>query len=47
MAGLAISATVFGFNILGDELRDELDPRLRGRELVPLSMTRPDVQPFD
>ena len=29
--GLAISAAVFGFNLLGDALRDVLDPRLRGR----------------
>jgi len=29
--GLAISAAVFGFNMLGDALRDELDPHLRGR----------------
>lgn len=29
--GLAISAAVFGFNLLGDSLRDVLDPRLRGR----------------
>jgi peptide/nickel transport system permease protein len=28
--GLAISLTVFGFNMLGDALRDVLDPRLRG-----------------
>ncbi len=28
--GLAISLTVFGFNMLGDALRDLLDPRLRG-----------------
>lgn len=27
--GLAISAVVFGFNLLGDSLRDVLDPRLR------------------
>jgi peptide/nickel transport system permease protein len=27
--GLAISASVFGFNIFGDSLRDELDPKLR------------------
>jgi len=27
--GLAISAAVFGFNMLGDALRDVLDPRLR------------------
>ncbi|GAC1316801.1 MAG: ABC transporter permease [Chloroflexota bacterium] len=27
--GLAISLTVFGFNMLGDALRDVLDPRLR------------------
>jgi peptide/nickel transport system permease protein len=29
--GLAISAAVFGFNMLGDALRDVFDPRLRGR----------------
>ncbi|MGD9891439.1 MAG: ABC transporter permease [Dehalococcoidia bacterium] len=29
--GIALSLTVFGFNILGDSLRDLLDPRLRGR----------------
>lgn len=28
--GLAISLVVFGFNLLGDALRDLLDPRLRG-----------------
>ncbi|RJQ65219.1 MAG: ABC transporter permease [Desulfobacteraceae bacterium] len=28
--GLAISAAVFGFNMLGDALRDLLDPRLTG-----------------
>jgi peptide/nickel transport system permease protein len=27
--GLAISAAVFAFNLLGDSLRDALDPRLR------------------
>jgi peptide/nickel transport system permease protein len=27
--GLAISLAVFGYNMLGDALRDELDPRLR------------------
>ena len=27
--GLAISLAVFGFNLLGDSLRDALDPRLR------------------
>jgi peptide/nickel transport system permease protein len=27
--GLAISITVFGFNVFGDALRDALDPRLR------------------
>lgn len=27
--GVAISAAVFGFNIFGDSLRDELDPKLR------------------
>ena len=29
--GLAIMVTVFGFNLLGDGLRDTLDPQLRGR----------------
>ena len=29
--GLAIFVVVFGFNLLGDALRDVLDPRLRGR----------------
>ncbi len=28
--GLAIMFTVMGFNLLGDGLRDALDPRLRG-----------------
>jgi peptide/nickel transport system permease protein len=28
--GLAICLAVFGFNWLGDALRDALDPRLRG-----------------
>ena len=26
--GIALSMTVFGFNLLGDGLRDALDPRL-------------------
>lgn len=30
-AGLAITLTVLGFNLAGDALRDEFDPRLRGR----------------
>ena len=29
--GVAISLAVFGFNMLGDALRDVLDPRLRGQ----------------
>ncbi|MCH8275906.1 MAG: ABC transporter permease [Armatimonadetes bacterium] len=28
--GIAIAAAVFGFNLLGDALRDVFDPRLRG-----------------
>ena len=32
--GIAISLAVFGFNMLGDALRDLLDPRLRGGRLV-------------
>lgn len=31
--GSAISVTVLGINLLGDALRDALDPRLRGRDL--------------
>ena len=30
MPGLAIVVTILGFNLLGDGLRDALDPRLRG-----------------
>lgn len=33
--GLAIMLTVLGFNLLGDGLRDALDPRLRGGEDMP------------
>jgi peptide/nickel transport system permease protein len=29
--GLAIMLAVLGFNLLGDGLRDVLDPQLRGR----------------
>jgi peptide/nickel transport system permease protein len=29
--GLAIFIVVFGFNLLGDALRDVWDPKLRGR----------------
>lgn len=29
--GVALTVTVFGFNLFGDALRDSLDPRLRGR----------------
>jgi peptide/nickel transport system permease protein len=29
--GMALSLTVLGFNLVGDALRDVLDPRLRGR----------------
>ena len=32
MPGLAISVTVYGFNLFGDALRDLLDPRLRGSQ---------------
>ena len=28
--GLALSLVVYGINVLGDGLRDVLDPRLRG-----------------
>jgi peptide/nickel transport system permease protein len=33
--GMAISLAVFGFNMLGDALRDVLDPRLRGTGIGP------------
>ena len=29
--GIAITITVLCFNLIGDGLRDHLDPRLRGR----------------
>jgi peptide/nickel transport system permease protein len=29
--GLAIVASVLGFNLIGDGLREALDPKLRGR----------------
>jgi ABC-type dipeptide/oligopeptide/nickel transport systems, permease components len=29
-AGIALALTVLGFNLLGDGLRDWIDPRLRG-----------------
>jgi len=32
--GVAISVAVFGFNMLGDALRDLLDPRLRGGRMM-------------
>jgi len=32
--GVSISLAVFGFNMLGDALRDLLDPRLRGSQLL-------------
>ena len=31
LSGGAITLAVLGFNLAGDALRDELDPRLRGR----------------
>jgi peptide/nickel transport system permease protein len=30
--GLCLTIVVFGINVLGDALRDLLDPRLRGSE---------------
>ena len=30
LPGLAVMAAVFGFNMIGDGLRDAIDPRLRG-----------------
>jgi peptide/nickel transport system permease protein len=31
ISGAAITLAVLGFNLAGDAIRDELDPRLRGR----------------
>lgn len=31
--GIAIALTVLGFNLLGDGLRDALDPRMQGNEV--------------
>lgn len=31
MPGLCITLTVVAFNIIGDSLRDAIDPRLRGK----------------
>ena len=39
--GLAISLAVFGFNMLGDALRDVLDPRLRGTGTAVTRAARP------
>ena len=33
--GLAIGAAVLGFNLLGDALRDAIDPRAAGRVRMP------------
>ena len=30
--GVAIMITVLGFNLLGDGLRDALDPKMRGKD---------------
>jgi peptide/nickel transport system permease protein len=32
--GLAVVAATLGFNLLGDGLRDAVDPRLRGRSVA-------------
>jgi ABC-type dipeptide/oligopeptide/nickel transport system permease subunit len=39
--GLAIGATVLGFNLLGDALRDAVDPRAHGTGLVAVGESRP------
>lgn len=44
--GAALALTVIAFNLLGDELRDALDPRWRGPELAQLPMpVLPDDDP--
>ncbi|MGH2396423.1 MAG: ABC transporter permease subunit, partial [bacterium] len=40
-AGGAILVAVLGLNLLGDGLRDALDPRLRGRRLPAEPVLRP------
>ena len=39
--GIAISLAVFGFNMLGDALRDLLDPKLRGGAVLGQRLNRP------
>ena len=38
---IAVSIAVFGFNLLGDALRDVLDPKLKGEQSVLFSMETP------
>jgi hypothetical protein len=35
-----VSLTVFGFNLLGDALRDVLDPRLKGEQAMTSRLDR-------
>jgi peptide/nickel transport system permease protein len=42
LAGAAIMVTVLGLNLMGDGLRDLLDPTLRGESGAPDSAARPD-----
>jgi peptide/nickel transport system permease protein len=42
--GLAVVAATLGFNLLGDGLRDAIDPRLRGRATLPPSFSSVVIQ---
>ena len=46
-AGFAILFLSFGFNLLGDALRDSLDPRLRGQPCSDLGPGFDGVLEFD
>ena len=41
--GAALALTVIAFNLLGDELRNALDPRWRGPELAQLPLLPDDL----
>jgi peptide/nickel transport system permease protein len=41
---LAVSLAVFGFNLLGDALRDLLDPKLKGEQALGFRLEKPAVQ---
>ena len=42
---VVVSLTVFGFNLLGDALRDVLDPRLKGEQTMTSRLDRRTPSP--